>query len=348
MRCSHRKRFGPVITALAAVLVAPIRLSAQSAQAARGAAISEEELQHYAEEIAFIRQMIDLLSVEGVRLNATAEPALRARLPEVETALTNAISTGTAALAATGDATQFQKLAAEFREKVSKLAIDLPGRAALTLGLSARAAASSPPHIFTAVPDVVFTIGLGVTGGPSAERYGSTDLETNLIGAAAGVVFDAIGEKKLAEYLKNNFAAGAGFPLNKSTGKRTLTNHAAIGLGEAKLGTIRVWPALSTEQTDTSDRRIPQDVVSSDQTQKSWATPTFAVSLMREAWLTDIRAGKLRPIITVGIRFPQYYPGDPYQAIAALFSSSREKFRRAGGYRFSAAISVPLLKVKSP
>jgi hypothetical protein len=338
-----------VITAIVATWSArPVGLGAQSAQAARGAAVSEEEEQRYADEIKFIRETITLLAGEAIRLEASADPSVRGRLPEVRTALTDAISAGADALAAASDPTRFPKLAVEFRDRVAKLAFDLPGRATLIHSVQLRMAAGAPPHIFTAVPDVVFTIGLSATAGPSKERYGSTDLETNLIGAAAGVVFDALGEKKLAEYLKNNFAAGAGFPVNKSRGKRTLTNHAAIGLGEAKLGSMRVWPALGTEQTDTSDRRIPESVVTSDVAQKSWSAPTLAVSALSEQWLIDIRAGKLRPIFTLGIRFPQYYPGDPYQAIAALFSSSREKYRRAGGYRFTAAVAVPLLKVKGP
>jgi hypothetical protein len=328
-------------------LIAPVALIAQATQAARGAAPSQEELTRLSGEVAFIQQAIAALAAGSRQLEVTTDATLRTHMPQIQADIAAAIDAGTAALAASSDPNEFPKLAAGFRDKVRIIATQVPA-GMLSQSLVVRAASPGPPQIYTAVPDVVFTIGIGLTGGPSAERYAGVDLQTNLIGAAASVIFDALDEKKLAEYLKNNLASGVGFPTNRNRGKRTLTNAAGIGLGEAKLGTLRVWPVLGTEQTDTTDLRVPRSVVASQQGQKSWSTPTLAVAALPEDWLLAIRAGKLRPIVSLGIRFPQYYPGDPYQAIAALFSSNREKYRRAGGYRFTASVAVPLLKVKGP
>ena len=167
-----------------------------------------------------------------------------------------------------------------------------------------------------------------------------------LVGAAAGVVFDALGEERLATYFKQNLSVSTGFPTHR--GGKLVTN-AAIGLGAVDLGGAMLLATLGMSQVDTSDRRIPNGLLVQAAEQESWAFPTLSVALLSRRWLPCFADGKCYPpVVVVGATAPQFYPGSPLAAIGALFTENRKAYRREGSWGINVGVAVPLRALERP
>jgi hypothetical protein len=195
--------------------------------------------------------------------------------------------------------------------------------------------------------DVVFTLGAGLSAGPGKE-IGSGGFNTNLIGAAAGAVFDAIDATPLKDYMLNNVSAGTAIPFNGST---KLSAQITLGFGGLDLGKAQIWPVVGLEQTDTADARTPRALVTRNPSAGNWSSPLFAVGLVPMSLTKtqeNLGKGKLVPIISIGLRIPYYYPNDPFSALVALFTNKRSDYVKEGKVRFEAGITIPLTRVRAP
>ena len=232
-----------------------------------------------------------------------------------------------------------EEMARRVLAQLATIRASLP--AAMTSGaraVRARATGAPSPGVFILVPDVVFTFGYSYSAINSGHAN-TAEIETNLIGAAAGVVFDALGEERLGKYLKDNLGVGTGFPLD--TGAR-LTGSAGIALGQTVVGRVRLLPALTVEELDAHDMRVPEELRTALPNEKSFSLPALSVTVVPGTAFV----GRLLPLITVGYVAPQYFPGGPFNAVAALFSSKRSDYRRVGSSGWTLGIAVPLTGVK--
>jgi hypothetical protein len=201
------------------------------------------------------------------------------------------------------------------------------------------------PAIFLVGPAVNFTLSYEYAAAAQGrtDAVQSLELGTNLVGAAAGLVFDALGEDRLAKYFKENLAVSTGLPLRASQGGGRVYSTAAIGLGEITAGQIVLWPTLSLVQADTSDHRIADSVTTVEPTRASWSVPSLTFGLIYKKWLLCFQDNRCYPpVLVVGLSAPQHYPGNAFEAISALFSGNREKYVRFGNWRMSFGVAVPL------
>lgn len=217
------------------------------------------------------------------------------------------------------------------------------------------------PQSGVLVPGVVFSIGQEVAFPKGRDPAYPLSITTNLLGATAGSAFDVLGSNALAEYFTNNVSAGTGIPLH---GKTKLSAEVGLGLGSAaipshdfgkkrniKSPAFMIWPVLAMEQTDTADTRIPSSVITADPGQAAWTAPTFTIAIVagtKDGFIKRVGAGETLIIPTLGVRFPYFYPGDPFAALAALFTNKRTKFERAGHPEFTVGIDVPFLRLTAP
>jgi hypothetical protein len=202
------------------------------------------------------------------------------------------------------------------------------------------------PAITTAVPDVVFVVGGDVTRLRAPERGSvfSLGVATNLLGAAVGSAFDALGSSTLKDYFSNNISIGPAVP---TSGPHKISSQLGLGLGEVRIGPVTLWPDINLEQLDTADLRVPPDVISKKPSEQSWSVPSFGLGVpLGKTFLERVKAGKLVAILTFGYKVPYYFPGDSFTALGALFSTRRNDYVRRGPGTFSVGLSVPLLKVK--
>lgn len=197
---------------------------------------------------------------------------------------------------------------------------------------------SNVPALFYIGPAVNFTLGYNFSSASAGDVH-SLELGTNLVGAAAGTIFDALGEDSLAKFLRENMGVSTGFPTHRG-GK--LTTSAGIALGEFEVGAVILYPTLSMTQVDTTDRRIPGEV-RADSSQESWSIPALTVGVLTADNLLCFKAERCYPpVFVLGVTMPQYYPGNSFAAIGALFTDNRSKFRREGSWRFNAGVAIPL------
>ena len=202
------------------------------------------------------------------------------------------------------------------------------------------------PQAFTTMKDVVFTLGYELAVGKSAGTNGSVSLATNLLGAAAGAAFDAIGSTEMKNYLSSNIAAGTALP----TGPRnSLTSFVGLGLGKVPLFGATLWPAINIEETDTADTRTPRELLSIRSDQKTWSAPEFDLGIvLPDGFISKLGMGKIGLIPTLGIKAPHYFPGDPFTALAALFSAKRSDYVRAGKSLYTFGLVIPIYKADAP
>jgi hypothetical protein len=185
---------------------------------------------------------------------------------------------------------------------------------------------------------VAFTVGYDHSWGKGFSRVSSFTVATNLLGAAVGSVFDALGSESLQKYFAKNVAAGTSIP---SGSRNTLTAQVGLGLGKRDIWKVTLWPAINFEQTDTADSRTPLDLRTRRAGQQVWSAPTFALGIVPPK-LRMAGVDRLTLIPIVGVRVPHYYPGDPFSALAALFTTKRSDFIRSGGLVYSVGVSMPL------
>ena len=62
-------------------------------------------------------------------------------------------------------------------------------------------------------------------------------------------------------------------------------------------------------------------------------------------YLDKLRAGAIAPLLSGGIRFPYYYPGNTVDALSAFFSDRSSRYLRASHEQYFIAVDFPLLKV---
>jgi hypothetical protein len=201
------------------------------------------------------------------------------------------------------------------------------------------------PGVFVAVPEVVFTVGYEHTFKRKDQPDGGgVSIGTNMLGAAVGTAFDAIGSSSLQDYFKKNLSAGLTIPTGSDT---RMSGALGVGLGKSvTFRDITIWPTLSFEQLDTADARVPDTLHVLGPKESRWSQPALSVAIVYPRLLERISDGRLGFIGTIGIRLPHYYAGDTFSAVGALFSSKRSDFRRAGGAQFTVGIAIPLLPVK--
>ncbi len=203
---------------------------------------------------------------------------------------------------------------------------------------------AAPTPLFK-VPDVVFVIGTTMTIG-QGKAVGQAEFSTNLLGAAAGTAFDAMGSDALKEYFQDNLAVGTAFPFG---GRHKLTAALGVGLGGLKLGRFAIWPAINIEQVDSGDARVPSAIRAGSSSSANWSSPIISIAV--SPWdLSNIagrvQAGRLTPVFTAAVRLPYYYPNDPFSAVAALFSDKRGDYQKSGKLQFQVGVFFPLQKVK--
>lgn len=199
------------------------------------------------------------------------------------------------------------------------------------------------PAIFNRVRDVVFTIGYeGAFARGDQPSYDGVSLGTNLLGAAVGTGFDALGAESLKSYFMNSLSAGVTIPSGSDT---RMSGALGVGLGGIDFRGISFWPTLSFEQLDTADARVPAELVASAPEESRWSQATIGVAIAYPKLVERVSKGQLGLILTLGLRLPHYYPGDTFGAVGAIFSSKRTDFRREGRSQFTVGVAIPLLKV---
>jgi hypothetical protein len=199
------------------------------------------------------------------------------------------------------------------------------------------------PAIFNRVRDVVFTIGYeGAFERGDQPSYDGVSLGTNLLGAAVGTGFDALGSESLKNYFMNSLSAGVTIPSGSDT---RMSGALGVGLGGIDFRGISFWPTLSFEQLDTADARVPRDLIADSPEESRWSQATIGVAIAYPRLVERVAGGQVGFILTLGLRLPHYYPGDTFSAVGAVFSSKRTDFRREGRSQFTIGVAVPLLKV---
>jgi hypothetical protein len=206
---------------------------------------------------------------------------------------------------------------------------------------------SIPPAIRQYVPDVLFSVGVGLVGRPARgeKRTIPLSVSTNLVGQVAGTIVGAISAGELANYFKDNIVAGVALHAGK-VGKPSA--ELTAGLGEAKLGRFTFWPVLGFEQADTADTRLPRTLQTVRPSSGTWTMPVMAMAL---TWIPlgdfvkRVQSEAVTPIVTIGIRFPYFYPGNTTDALGALFGNKLSDYVREGRPQWMIAVDVPLIKV---
>ena len=357
------RRPTPLPYALALALsAAPSAARAQAVQAGRGLAEAAAErgrdrLTHRVrcqQKTLSVAEAAGAANLAGSRAGDASSPQVDARaLARVaieQERIATALRLGREALAAAPDPTAFFQRYAAYAAALDATSIDVSADKAADSVCTRLLKSTSNPAPATLVRDVVFTLGFDAAFGGGAHARGVT-LGTNLLGAAAGTLFDAIGSTEFRDYLKNNLAVATSVPTGGGSGR--LSAQLGLGLGEVKVSrrgaVVALWPVLTLDQSDTADRRTPTELRTLQPAERSWSSPGFSVgfALARRDSLEDrLKAGKLVPVISIGVGLPYYYAGDPLNALAAFFTNKRGDYERAGKARLTIGVGIPLLRVK--
>jgi hypothetical protein len=322
------------------VLSAPQATCGQAAQAMR---VAETQRLSMARDSA-----VPILAALEMTYARLADQVMRTQ-PALAAAFLRSAADTRAALSANADPDRFAELTRQALAADGLTALERQGVQLQEIGAndleSLRSLAARMPLMDHVVPDVVFVAGPGL-----AATSGGTILDfalsSTLLGAAAGAVFDAIGAKPVADYLKDNVAAGFAIPRKQ----RKITSVASVSIGHFRIADRVVLPTLGVEEMDTTDERIPRSLAANPGARASWASPVFTLAIVPfTAKQLEERAckGQLIPVPTLGVRMPHFYPGDAFETVAALFSSNRSKFERAGSARLVIGLGIPLYRITS-
>jgi len=307
-----------------------------------------------------VQRQVDLLSI------AVQQSLMTMRRPEfvqsvagrsaTQAAVARAYVAGQRVLQARGDRRLFEERLGEFflaeEQALGTLPQDLTNMVAIeadrvrTMSRILGEAASTPPPIpaiQTLVPDVSFTVSYGTAVAKGAR--GGVGINSNLLGAAAGTAFDALGSKPLQDYFTNNLGVGAQIP---TSGDGKLSSAIGLGLGGVTVGGYGFWPALGLQEFDSGDQTLSALLTTQNPAQKTWSQLVFGVGVPLfglSGAIERICEGRLAPVLSVGISLPYYYPGNAYTALGAVFTSRRNDYVHVSGTRLLLAIDVPLLKV---
>lgn len=180
-------------------------------------------------------------------------------------------------------------------------------------------------------PAVLFA--LGYTG--SYERHvvprHAIGIETNVAGAGLGALFKGIGAEPLRRYFETHATLTALLPAGRSDGAES---RVALGLGAIRFKEVTFVPALAIEEADSSDARVPRDVVRETGKHDRWASPALVVGFVHPS-LKGVT-------LSVGVGFPLFYPGGPVEALGKLFAFDGERFERSGRGALTVQIGMPL------
>jgi hypothetical protein len=337
---------------LALLLLSSSPLGAQGVQMIRSAG-SEQERQLRASSSASVtameKSLIALTSARNSFSIAFNTPAPYELVP-----MDQAIAAGRRALEAADSPAEFNDALRVYNHAVSRVAEFAPQatstgpvRAALENGNLSLADARKPIPLISGVeqlvPDVVFVLDVStVVGGGKAPL--SFTVNTNMLGALGDGVFSAIGATKFADYLKDNVSVGTS--LQALSGKPS--SQASLGLGTASFRKVTLLPTLGVEQMDIGDSRVPKALFAVDPAAGSWSSPVLGTAIAfgtRDSLARRLKCGEFTPVISLGARFPFYYPGNSFKALAALFGDELSKYQKTGGVTGMIAVSLPFTKV---
>ena len=191
-----------------------------------------------------------------------------------------------------------------------------------------------------------FTVGYNLTLGAAKASAGDVVIATTLLGSIAGAAFEAVGSTALKKYLEENLAAGTGIPSGAGT---SLTGELSLSLGEIPfVKGIRLLPAINIQQTDTADVRTPRDLAKRYPSERHWSALIISAAIdLPEGWLSGDPKKRAPFIPVIGVRVPHYFPGDPFNALAALFSTKRNDFVRSGDATWRLGVEFPLRRIGS-
>lgn len=330
----------PRALALFAALMSfsPEQLHGQAVQVVRGLADPRQpEVLHWVDSVsARVQKELGFLVSATTHATSSASRTRSEEAAQVE----RVINAGVAALAKRSDPKAFVAAVADYQRAKTAMSDEAASRFEIQrsefgiLGVEV-------PQIFNKIPEVVFTLGTDVTLGSKSTT--GVSIGTNMLGAAAGAAFNAIGSETLKNFFTNNISAGTTIPASRDT---RISAQLGLGLGEIGVPHVTLWPVLGLEQVDTADRRFPKELVAMNPDQQAWTTAIVSVAIVPNAFLTRFGEGKFALIPSVGVRLPHYYPSDPFNALGALFSTKRQSFERAGKSEFLVSLSFPLRRVK--
>lgn len=334
------------IATIACLLVmgAPGPAMAQMTQALRGAATPNEEAVKRA-----IEEIVATVSHEKAFMEHQLHDSNPTLSPAATKALLKAIVEADLLLAAEDDIGRFQRRFVHYTI----------ARDALTSYTTIRISSVSPsyvaatnellsnPQIGLLVKEVVFTLGGEISMGDDVPPVQALQLDTNLLGAAAGNLIGGLGSKDLKEFLTNNIGGTVSFPTANSN---KLGGQISVGLGGISFRNFTIWPTLGMEQLSGEDDRIPESI-REGLTEENSSAPEISIGIIAMTiaeFQKKLKAGGLVPVFSLSVRLPFYYPGDSYSALGALFTNDRSKFDKAGKVQFQFGVSFPIRKVDPP
>ncbi len=232
------------------------------------------------------------------------------------------------------------------RDALALLEQDTGSQSMRDVGQAAQKRAAAPTFLGALDPRIAFTAGLALE---SCKECQNAEVATNLAGAAIGGAIGALGAPEaLKGYVERNVALSLALPLRKLG---SIASGVSLGLGSANILQRALWPVLGVQQVDSSNGALPAEIRALEPTRATWSTPFVGIGF---TWFTREQVKKLLserktvPVLSIGARLPQYYPGDATAGLAALFSGGQGKYRRSGSVQWSISVSIPLFRVDSP
>jgi hypothetical protein len=353
----------PVVALFCAILSPSRSLNAQAVQAARSVGRAESEAVADAISRAVGELTGQVAALRTLRTRALQDPApavvsVAIGLEQIELLAQQAIDRRDDPKAFLRSLIAYQSALASFLSGSEKVSIEgmEPAITARVTALRTMISESLtpahqritaiPPAIHQYVPNVLFAIGAGLVDRPdrNERRTVPITISTNLVGQLGGGIIGALGAGDLANYFKDNVVAGAAFEgrIGKPSGQLT------AGLGEVHVGKLTFWPVLGFDQSDSSDSRVPSGLRAVQPKVGTWSTPMIAASLTwlpLDAFIAHVKAEDMTPIVTVGLRFPYYYPGNTTDALGALFTDKLSNYVRNGRLQIVIGVDIPLMKV---
>lgn len=206
-------------------------------------------------------------------------------------------------------------------------------------------ATGNPPAAHTLVDRVAFSVGYFMNAADGRHPAHDAAVSTNLLGAALGTAFGALGNPQLSGYLERNVVMGAGLSI---ADENKISGAFGLGLGGVQVRSWSLWPVLNIEQVDTTDGRVPADVRQLRPTEGTWSNVALSVGIVpysQKTFTDRVAAGRAAPVLVVGLSLPVYYPGDPAATLAAMFTDNRRRFERSGKLGLLMGVSIPLLRL---
>lgn len=188
---------------------------------------------------------------------------------------------------------------------------------------------------------VTFTLGLSQHIAKERSAVNMIDIQTSLFGDVLGAVAGFFGSNMLQEYFSKNLSIGASIPTH---GDNKVVSGFGLGLGELRQRGLRMWPVVGLMQRDGADTRFLGDLQERFPAEETWSAPMVTVAFAFDRSFDPIRQNRIGPIFTLGLQFQQYYPGNAFSAVGALFTNEISKYEKSGNLGFSFGIAVPIMQ----